>query len=340
MPAVYKKCYCLVIVGNLWYFCFQLFIHREMEEKKDLDEGLFKSRSYLSCLDKGLKLPTRHILPLLKFSWPSLLACALTAGLCGACFNQFSVAFAQWLAATEPVVLSLPVLTFILLGLLSMGALSFYVGNVVVAISRFAESGSWPVLKFGASRGAILQSSLRAFVFILVGVAVLGLCLAPCALWLGAANAWTMVVFGVLLLALAVPYSMVGLDYLLGEEHDYVRSLSRMKDGYLNWGPLFIVLFCGGLILLVLSVVSWLPAGILAYAGHESMMGVLAGDPTDLPSSVPALIVCFFMLAALITSMFGWLTLFPLSYLYGSVRTRKKEKMAFEEEERRLTGMQ
>ncbi len=67
---------------------------------------------------------------------------------------------------------------------------------------------------------------------------------------------------------------------------------------------------------------------------------VLAGDPTDLPSSVPALIVCFFMLAALITSMFGWLTLFPLSYLYGSVRTRKKEKMAFEEEERRLTGMQ
>ena len=74
--------------------------------------------------------------------------------------------------------------------------------------------------------------------------------------------------------------------------------------------------------------------------GPAEKVGVLAGDPTDLPSSVPALIVCFFMLAALITSMFGWLTLFPLSYLYGSVRTRKKEKMAFEEEERRLTGMQ
>lgn len=26
-----------------------------MEEKKEMDEGLFKSRSYLSCLNEGLK---------------------------------------------------------------------------------------------------------------------------------------------------------------------------------------------------------------------------------------------------------------------------------------------
>lgn len=311
-----------------------------MEEKKELDEGLFKSRSYLSCLDKGLKLPTRHILPMLRFSWPSLLFSALTAGVWGICFNQFSVAFAQWLAATEPVVLSLPVLTFLILGLLSVVALSFHVGNVLTAVSRFAESGAWPVLRFGACRGEIARTSVRAFTFILVGILVLSACLAPFVLWLGAANAWTMVVFGVLLLALAVPYCMVGLDYILGEEHDFFRSLGRMKDGYLNWGPLFIVLFCGGLILFILAVVSWLPAGILAYAGHKSMMEVLGGDPTDLPSYVPALIVCFFMLAAVITSVFSWLTLFPLSYLYGSVRTRKKEKMAFEEEERRLQRLQ
>ena len=44
-----------------------------MEEKKEMDGGLFKSRSYLSCLNEGLKLPTRHILPLLKFLYPSLI---------------------------------------------------------------------------------------------------------------------------------------------------------------------------------------------------------------------------------------------------------------------------
>ena len=41
-----------------------------MEEKKEMDGGLLQSRSYLSCLNEGLKLPTRHILPLLKFFVP------------------------------------------------------------------------------------------------------------------------------------------------------------------------------------------------------------------------------------------------------------------------------
>ena len=69
-------------------------------------------------------------------------------------------------------------------------------------------------------------------------------------------------------------------------------------------------------------------------------MGVLEGDETDLPSYVPALVVCFFMLASVIANVFSWLTLFPLSYLYGSVEARKQEKASFEEEERRLQGLQ
>ena len=89
----------------------------------------------------------------------------------------------------------------------------------------------------------------------------------------------------------------------------------------------------------VLAAVSWLPAGLLAYAGHASLMGVLEGDATDLPSYVPALVVFFFMLASVIANVFSWLTLFPLSYLYGSVEARKQEKASFEEEERRLQGL-
>ena len=88
--------------------------------------------------------------------------------------------------------------------------------------------------------------------------------------------------------------------------------------------------------MLLLAAVSWLPSAVLAYAGHESAMGVLGGDVTDLPSWVPYLIVFFFMLGSVITSVFAWLTLFPLAYLYGSVEARKQEKASFEEEERRL----
>ena len=86
----------------------------------------------------------------------------------------------------------------------------------------------------------------------------------------------------------------------------------------------------------VFSLVSWLPAGVLSFAGYESQMSVLTGDTTDLPGAVPLFIVFFFMLASLITNMSGWLTIFPLSYLYGSVEARKKEMERFVEEERRL----
>ena len=64
-----------------------------MEEKKEMDEGLFKSRSYLSCLNEGLKLPTRHILSLLRFLYPSLIA--------GAAF--FSLVYSYHIKCVVPV---------------------------------------------------------------------------------------------------------------------------------------------------------------------------------------------------------------------------------------------
>ena len=274
-----------------------------MEEKKEMDEGLFKSRSYLSCLNEGLKLPTRHILSLLRFLYPSLIAGAVVMGLWGVFFNQITVA-------------------------------------LMTAVFRFATAGAWPALRFGEAKREIFNASLRALTCTLVAVVVFSLLIVPVTLWLGAGNVWVTVVSYVLLLALGVPYCMVIMDYMLGERRDFWCSLKRMKDGYQYWGAFFIILFCGGLIMGVLAAVSWLPAGILAYAGHASLMGVLEGDATDLPSYVPALVVFFFMLASVIANVFSWLTLFPLSYLYGSVEARKQEKASFEEEERRLQGLQ
>lgn len=311
-----------------------------MEEKKEMDEGLFKSRSYLSCLNEGLKLPTRHILSLLRFLYPSLIAGAVVMGLWGVFFNQITVALTRWMAASEPVVLSFPLFTLIILSVLSLLADSFYMGNVVTAVSRFAAAGAWPALRFGEAKREIFNASLRALTCTLVAVVVFSLLIVPVTLWLGAGNVWVTVVSYVLLLALGVPYCMVIMDYMLGERRDFWCSLKRMKDGYQYWGAFFIILFCGGLIMGVLAAVSWLPAGILAYAGHASLMGVLEGDATDLPSYVPALVVFFFMLASVIANVFSWLTLFPLSYLYGSVEARKQEKASFEEEERRLQGLQ
>ena len=232
-----------------------------MEEKKEMDGGLFKSRSYLSCLNEGLKLPTRHILPLLKFLYPSLIVGAVVMGLWGVFFNQITV-------------VSFPLFTLILLSVLSLLADSFYMGNVMTAISRFTAAGAWPVLRFGEAKREVFDAFLRALTCTLVAVVVFSLLIVPVTLWLGPGNVWVTVVSYILLLALGVPYCMVIMDYMLGERRDFWYSLKRMKDGYQYWGAFFIILFCGGLIMGVLAAVSWLPAGILAYAGHASLTGV------------------------------------------------------------------
>lgn len=305
-----------------------------MEENEE--KGLFQVRSYLKCLDEGFKLPTRHILPLLKFLWPSLAACAVVAGLWGVFVNRLSVVFAQWWAATEPVVLMSSVLTLAILLVLSLLAQSFYAGQVMHVVSRYAGEAVWPALKWSSERHAVLAVSVRALTLAVVGLVVLALLLTPFVWWLGATDVWTLVAFGVILLVLGVPYVMVTLDYVLCGEHRFVQSLARLKDGFRNWGLLFIVLFCSGLLLLLLVVVSWLPAGILAHAGHLSALTVLGGDATDLPAFVPAFIVISFMVASVAVSVFSWLMLFPLSYLYGSIEARRKELAEFEAEELRL----
>ena len=42
------------------------------------------------------------------------------------------------------------------------------------------------------------------------------------------------------------------------------------------------------------------------------------------------------MVASVAVSVFSWLMLFPLSYLYGSIEARRKELAEFEAEELRL----
>ncbi len=310
-----------------------------MEDKKDKEGGLFKSRSYLSCLDEGLKLPTRHILPLLRFLCPSLVAGAVVAGMWGVFFNRMSVALAQSAAASGSAALPFPLSVFLILAVLSLLASSFYTGNVITAVSRFAGKGAWPVLRFREAGRGIFHASVRALACAVAYFVPSFLLVVCAALWPEAGGVWAVVVSCVLPFALGVPYCMVAMDYMLGGGGSFRHSLKRLKDGYRHWGAFFIILFCGGLVTGVLSAVGWLPAGILACAGHASLTSVLEGDATDLPSYVPALIVCFFMLASVIANVSGWLTLFPLSYLYGSVEARKREKASFEEEERRLSDL-
>ncbi len=307
-----------------------------MEERKKTDGGLYKVRGYLNCLNEGFKLPTRHIISLLRFTYPSLLTCVVVAALCGLFFTHLSTAFAEWLSSTGSMVLHLPLLSFILLVFLFLLADSFYVGNVLTAVVRYGEEGAWPVLQFRSLVRDIIRMSFKVFTCSFIALLLLVIVIIPLCYGPGVDSIWFYLILSLLYMLVGIPYTMISMDYVMESERRNVNVLTRIKETFRYWGVWFVVLFCSGMLVALLIMVVWMPAAVLAYADHASTMAVLTGDPTDLPAFVPWLTVLFFMLSALLTGMVRWLLLFPVSYLYASIETRRKEQELFEKEEREV----
>lgn len=307
-----------------------------MEDKKKTGETLFKVRSYLECLKEGIKLPTQHILPLLRFLYPSLLVGALCAVLCGLFFNRQAIVMQQWVGAGMSGQPDVPVLAVIALAVLSLLSFSFYLGQLMVVVAHYAASGQFPALRFGAVYKEVLHTSLRALTFILIALLIL----TPLSLLvtdlLGLFSVWNWVLQALLYLVFLLPFLMVGLDYMLNSSHSFRDSLRFMKEGYQYWVAIFIVLLCSGLIQGVFNWVAGLPVAILAYAENAFTVAILNGDATDLPGWVPVVSVMFWVLCLLIMAIASWVEVFSLSFLYGTVEARKAERARYKEEEERL----
>lgn len=303
-----------------------------MEEKNEKQVRLYEVRSYLACLKQGMRMPTQNILLLLKYLYPSFIAWGITACLCGLFFNQLSVALVQWWYATEPVMLNLPFFVLLGLGILMLLSASLYLGQLMYLVRSYGETGNMPVLSMRKDGRNIFDMTIRALTWMFIGLLLTTLVVYLSVKILGILNVWTWVIWGVFLLIFWVPYMMVGCDYTIGHSNSFLKSLGRFKEGYQFWVAFFIVLLCGGIVSGVLTVIGWLPTGVLAYAGHLSEMNLLQGDPTDLPSYVFGFVVLFFIISSLLASIFQWLVVFPVSFLYGTLIARKEEKAKFEAE--------
>lgn len=303
-----------------------------MEEKNEKQARLYEVRSYLACLKEGMRMPTQNILLLLKYLYPSFIAWGITACLCGLFFNQLSVAFVQWWYATEPVMMNLPFFVLLGLGILMLLSASLYLGQLMYLVRVYGETGILPVLSIRKEGRNIFDMTIRALTWIFTGVLLTMLVIYLSVVSLGILNVWTWVIWGVFLLIFWVPYMMVGCDYTIGRSNSFFSSLSKFKEGYQFWVAFFIVLLCGGLVSGILTVIGWLPTGVLAYAGHLSEVSLIQGDPTDLPSCVFGIVVLFFIVSFLLACVFQWLIIFPVSFLYGTLIARKEEKAKFEEE--------
>ena len=299
-----------------------------MEENKEMNEGLFKVRSYLGCLSEGIKLPTRNFIPLLKFLYPTLVVSAL--------FTVGAFLFA-WNAQEITTNKKLIVLLFQAVSLLP-GCLSF--GQLSVAVSHYNATSTLEGLHPWALRKEILGAFGRSalafyalfFIFIIYNI-IIGLLL-----YVLIPNVLLLMLLGIVLfpavfiLAVMVPYQMTACDYMLDGKQGFLKSLARMKDGYRNWGAFFIVPLCGGFLSGLVALVGSLPFFILINVKFLARQATMIGDATDLPAMFPVMLGVTGLIALLFILIGSWFVFFPTSYLYGSVEACKKERERFEAE--------
>lgn len=284
-------------------------------------------RSYLSCLNEGFKLPTRHILSMLRFMYPSMALCAVVVAVTGACFpwllqELFGLAGSGVQVSNPQAVLMWSAILFILLAV----AECFYHGQMAYLFSRLGGAGEWLNLSPFKSMRGILKYAGAVFVYALVALLFAAVVLCPMAYFLGITSIWTWGVMIVFCLAFGVPYAYVGAHYFLSRPLHYIKALRQMKHGYQYWGGVLVVLMCGALVVGFMTALGCMPTWVLMQASVEGYISQLQGDVVNMPSCMWLLLAISAALSSLVFHTFVGLLYFPMAYLWGSCTAREAKK--------------
>ena len=310
-----------------------------MSEQKSnkTDMVIYKVRTYLSCMNQGIKLPTRHILDLSKYLIPSLLCSAVFAVVVLLLSYLYPLPFSP--KAQFDFNLTNIILTVVFVTLMFVLCEGCFLSQLFHVVSKYADAGKWQSFTWKQSMTEWRRFYPRVLLFLAVGVLVTALVSVPLIVWLGIANIWVYVLIFVWFVFVLIPYTMVGWDFSLSHDRSFSGSLLRIKEGYRYFGSYSAVWLVCGLLTLAMSCVVWLPSVILLYAQRASMLGEFMGDVSDLPGILIPLLFLLTMVSAVVGKLFSCLLFFPLTYLYGSIVTRCKEEAKYEEEEKGLTAI-
>lgn len=307
-----------------------------MEEKKENAGGLFKVRTYGACLSEGIKLPTRNVMILLKYLWPSL-----------TCLVVF-VSLVNWGAGPAFAHLSGPEVAGEMplsgrMGACLLGALlllfvpgSLYLAQLVVLIRRYGALGYLPAssagLHFFDRKGLNVWG--RSLLFLLGGWLLWGLAGFLVFRWVDAG--WLRLVAGAgVLLLFSLPYAMFGLFFLFDEAAS-CRMSTVFRQSYKHWGALAAVLLLGGALAGAFAGIGSLPARIMLIVNFLSNEAVAQGDLSDVPDMFSFMQVLSGALSALISALSVWLFVFPLAFLFGSIKQERRENEAYAAEQKRM----
>lgn len=135
------------------------------------------------------------------------------------------------------------------------------------------------------------------------------------------------VVASILLLIFCLPIGYTSMKYMMEPESKlFPTLLGKYGCGLRHWGYIFVCVLVVALCIGVASLVLMLPMYVVQTVQRIDQMGLIGGDESGLPSWFGWLNFGVSTLTYFVYAFLGFVELFVLYYIYGSIEARRKEK--------------
>ena len=285
--------------------------------EKDKEDILLKDRSSRACISAGYRLYMSNFKRIFRASWIAALVFAALVSLGGT----------MMIVRPQLALIVLPVTVVVDALFLTYGFAALKQHQETGTIGRTAHWYSLDTHIFGRTLKAWLwMIVIYVAVGILVGV-VGGLLVSYLSEYTALG---TVGVIALLTFVFVLPLTYTNMRYVLTDGTGYWSNLlGHYGKGLRRWGFIFLVVFMTTLIGLVCYVITSLPALILSLAGNEANMGVMYGDPYNMPSYIGWMSALVFLLIGFIQAYVMLSFLFPTYYMYGAIEAHEKERNNF-----------
>ena len=290
---------------------------------------LFKSRGYGACIKAGYNLYTDNFKKLFSSTWILVLIISFVEGL-----NR---------AIDMSTAGSTQLYTFIIGIIIEVGFAIILFGTIYYILNQHAETDVFTRTTFKNNSKYISAFSLRVIKTIVweiilsvpfIAIYIFFLkTMAGFSLSDPSVHKYMIIIFFAIIIAfiLYMPFGYLMMKYNVGEKiHSLTLIRKEYRIGFKHWGFIFAVALITVIVTMIAVLVVNMPQIIISSAQRISVMGVLQGDPSGLPSYFGFMVFAVSLITTFIAIFVEMAMIFPIYYMYGSIVTQEIEKADFD----------
>ena len=287
-----------------------------------MNSDFSKNRNFSECMSEALSLMTGNFRSLLRGTWKSLVAMALSLTFTFVLISELQTVVS--FATESPVVYCIFLCLAVILSLISLSWMLAAIASLFTKVtikSLFKDSayvvGIYVIgIAIIITLSAILCYALNGRLYVVDSTFIY--------------DNWPWIL-GLLLISMLVmqPLTLVSSVRLfhLSEQANSVKSLLKMALRYRSY--LFIGKFSSVLIFFVIASIVFLPMAILMLASINSWRGVIEGDPSGMPSGfIYYFIICSILTFFVVSFMGIWLVISNMLFS-SSILAKEEERKSF-----------